>query len=688
MPHFLPRQKSYLRHGVMLLLASFLAILWSSVAWNDSNSEKRAIKDSRRQTTLLALLFTKHTTATFKSVDHALLELRQTWMTHPSDMRSHIKADTGFLGDAVLQTAIIDAHGFLVFSTLELPRQPMFLGDREHFKVHQGGVQDALFVSRPVKGRLLNQWAIQLTRPIFDKGKFAGVIVMSVDPNHFVDFYEKADLGKDGLAAMVRDTGEIMVHSSELDKYLGKVIKTSPYADPGAPLQGSFRRSSQTDGIERLFSYAHLPEYGLSVIIGASIAETLAAVHTQQRQILLVASGVTLLILLMGWQLLRTLKRKEAAQQALAESKAHLRASHELLETLSLHVPGMIFQYRLFPDGHSSFPYVSNGIQDIYGVTPAQVHENARPLYLNLHPDDYDTLNASIVESARTLQPWQHEYRVNLPQRGLRWLAGHAQPEKLDDGSVLWHGFVTDITENKDTEAALRAANQELETFSYSVSHDLRSPLSTIDGFSQLLARKLAGNDNALHYLARIRAGAAQMECLIADLLALAQVARAQMKHEPMDLSALASSIAQELQARQPEHQVTLQIEAGLQAQGDIGLLRVVLENLLGNAWKYSAKQSSAEIRFGQQPDTAGNPVFFVQDNGAGFDMANVDKLFHPFVRLHTEEEFSGTGIGLATVSRIIARHGGRIWAESAPGRGATFLFTLSPAIATRGLRA
>ena len=229
--------------------------------------------------------------------------------------------------------------------------------------------------------------------------------------------------------------------------------------------------------------------------------------------------------------------------------------------------------------------------------------------------------------------------------------------------------------------AALCVSNQELEAFSYSVSHDLRSPLNTIDGFSQLLARQLAESESekVQHYLSRIRAGTAQMGQLIGDLLSLAQVARAQLRSEPVDLSALSRSILDDLQASQPERQVALHVETGLQVRGDAGLLRVTLENLLGNAWKYSSKQAEAEISVGQQLDAAGEPVFFVRDNGAGFDMAYADKLFLPFQRLHVVAEFPGAGIGLATVSRVIGRHGGRIWADAAPGRGATFFFTLSP---------
>ncbi len=164
---------------------------------------------------------------------------------------------------------------------------------------------------------------------------------------------------------------------------------------------------------------------------------------------------------------------------------------------------------------------------------------------------------------------------------------------------------------------------------------------------------------------------------LIADLLALSQVLRVTLHHEVVDLSAMARSITDDLQAQPGKRQVALRIDSGLQAQADAGLLRVVLENLLGNAWKFSAQQAQAEISVGQTLDAAGEPVFFVRDNGVGFDMAYADKLFTPFQRLHAVTEFAGTGIGLATVRRVIERHGGRLWADAAPGRGATFFFTL-----------
>ena len=234
--------------------------------------------------------------------------------------------------------------------------------------------------------------------------------------------------------------------------------------------------------------------------------------------------------------------------------------------------------------------------------------------------------------------------------------------------------------------AQLEFANQQLKSFSYSVSHDLRSPLSAVDGFSDMLERDLANSPedplskSSRHYLARIRAGVSQMGELIDALLTLAQVSRSSLRWEPVDLSALAENLLRGYQEREPNRATQLRVEPGLHAQGDARLLKQVLDNLLGNAWKFSAKQARTEITFGQQGGSQGDTVYFVRDNGAGFDMAYAEKLFGPFQRLHGVSEFAGTGIGLATVQQIVVRHGGTIRGESAVGCGATFYFTLGSA--------
>ncbi|MES2936909.1 MAG: response regulator [Pseudomonadota bacterium] len=231
--------------------------------------------------------------------------------------------------------------------------------------------------------------------------------------------------------------------------------------------------------------------------------------------------------------------------------------------------------------------------------------------------------------------------------------------------------------------AQLQAANDELEAFAYSVSHDLRSPLSRIDGFSGLLGEEIgagAASKRSIHYLDRIRAGVQQMEGMIDGMLSLAQVSQASLQCESVDLSALAQGVADECNDRHPAPAVAFRIQPGMVAQGDPRLLRQVLDNLLGNACKFSGTQAMPRVAFTSEQRADGTVVYAVRDNGVGFDTDYADKLFCAFQRLHKTTEFPGSGIGLATVRRIVARHGGEVWADSAPGQGATFYFTLCAA--------
>jgi signal transduction histidine kinase len=234
----------------------------------------------------------------------------------------------------------------------------------------------------------------------------------------------------------------------------------------------------------------------------------------------------------------------------------------------------------------------------------------------------------------------------------------------------------------EDANRELEGANRELEAFSYSVSHDLRAPLRTIDGFSQILQEDYETklDDEGLDYLDRVRAASGHMATLIDDLLDLSRVSRRPLRREPVDLTRMATEIVENLRAAQAERNVEFVAGEDIKAFGDVSLLKVALENLLGNAWKFTEREEEARIEFGadRRPRLGFlAPIYFVRDNGAGFDQAYSDKLFGAFQRLHGQDEFEGTGIGLATVARIIHRHGGRVWAEGEVGEGATFYFTL-----------
>lgn len=266
-------------------------------------------------------------------------------------------------------------------------------------------------------------------------------------------------------------------------------------------------------------------------------------------------------------------------------------------------------------------------------------------------------------------------------------------PLESPDG-VLISSAIRDITERKrtsdtmrrlnealaDRNAELEAMNKELESFSYSVSHDLRAPLRAIDGFSLALLEDYSGklDKEGQSHLERIRAATMRMAHLIDDMLKLARIARSEIVLDRVNLSALAQEIALQLKFEDPQRKAQIQIEPNMLATGDRHLLRAMLENLLGNAWKFTSKCPVSQIEVGTKNHNS-TPVFFVRDNGAGFDMRYADKLFGVFQRLHSDRDYPGTGVGLASVQRIVHKHGGRIWAESVVGSGATFCFVLQP---------
>ena len=292
---------------------------------------------------------------------------------------------------------------------------------------------------------------------------------------------------------------------------------------------------------------------------------------------------------------------------------------------------------------------------------------------------------------------WKCEHRIRARDGSIHWVFEAAVELRNENG--ISHGSIglfQDITERKLAEEEiyklnaeleqrvrertiqLETTNKELEAFSYSVSHDLRAPLRGIDGWSQALLEDYSDklDEQARKYIDRVRSETQRMGYLIDDMLKLSRLTRAEMAKEQVDLSALAQAVAGRLQQTEPQRQVGFNIQAGLIAEGDSRLLEAVLANLLGNAFKFTAKRADARIEFGKT-ESQGQRVFFVRDNGAGFDMAYSQKLFGAFQRMHKVTEFPGNGIGLATAQRIIHRHGGRIWAEAEIGRGAVFYFTL-----------
>jgi PAS domain S-box-containing protein len=305
----------------------------------------------------------------------------------------------------------------------------------------------------------------------------------------------------------------------------------------------------------------------------------------------------------------------------------------------------------------------------------------SRPFLDFVHPDDKAATLVEVAKLAAGAPTIRFENRYRRKDGTYRWLSWTTAP----DASGTLYAIARDVTEAKRTQEALvsakeaaDAANRELESFSYSVAHDLRAPLRSIDGFSQALLEDCADklDEDGRKYLRFVRESAQLMAQLIDDMLTLSRVTRQDLDRNAVDLSALARATYARLERSDPGRSVEVVIQEGLVDQGDARLLAVVFDNLLGNAWKFTSKRTGARIEFGATSKD-GAPAYFVRDNGAGFDMSYASKLFGVFQRLHAAHDFEGTGVGLATVQRIVHRHGGRVWAEGKVDAGATFHFNL-----------
>jgi PAS domain S-box-containing protein len=381
---------------------------------------------------------------------------------------------------------------------------------------------------------------------------------------------------------------------------------------------------------------------------------------------------------------------RQRAEAALRDSEQHFRS---LIEN-ALDLVAIL-------DRHGTYRYANPSHEQSGGYTPEElIGKNG---FAFLHPDDLERLQRLYSTGLQNREMVATvEYRFRHKNGSWRIVEGVFR-NLVDDpmvGGVLVNA--RDVTERRQAEDAVRTLNQELErrvaertaqleainkeleAFSYSVSHDLRAPLRAIEGFSTALLEDYCDRLDApgRDYLQRMCANTAHMSQLIDDLLSLSRVTQAELQPRPVDLSSLACRIVLDLQKAAPGRAVEFIIAPDLVADGDAHLLHIALENLLGNAWKYTAKHPHARIEFGAgagcEPDPgAAERVFFVRDDGAGFDMVDADKLFRAFQRLHAAGDFEGTGIGLATVQRIMHRHGGRIWAQGAVEQGATFYFAL-----------
>ncbi len=367
-------------------------------------------------------------------------------------------------------------------------------------------------------------------------------------------------------------------------------------------------------------------------------------------------------------------------------SEAALKESEELFRQLATNINDVFW---LFDPIANKTIYVSPAYEKIWGKPINEVYKNNNTWHNSIHPDD----KAWVLELTRTMgmvKDFNIEYRILNQDNQVRWIRDRSKIIKDNSGNVYRiAGIAEDITERKikdqeleqyrnHLEDIVNERTQELESFCYSVSHDLRAPLRSIDGFSNIILEDYKDllDENGKDNLQRIRNNIQKMSQLIDDLLLLSRVSREELSRSRFNMSEIASKISTELKNQNGNKNIEFQIEPDIFVNADINLMHIVLENLLNNALKFTSQSEKPVIKIGVNKLKDGNE-YFVKDNGVGFDMKYIDKLFQPFSRLHHATDFPGTGIGLATVKRIINRHSGKVWATSEINNGATIYFTL-----------
>ena len=445
---------------IWLATALLLGVAWLHTF--DSLDEDRAevTASAGNELVNLARLSQEHAERTFYSADQTLRMVLGQYREHQGKIDLKAILEQGVIDTRILmEVNVIDARGILEQSSLPFSGR-IDLSEREHFKVHVAPDSDAPFISRPVPGPVSGKWSIQVSRRISGKnGEFGGVAVASLDPAYFTRFYGELKLGQQGDAALVGLDRAVRAQRGGDPEEFGDDLSASPVFLRLAQgdQTGTFTSQSAHDGVERIQHFMKLPSYPLLVTIGMASKEVFSN-HEQMAvqhlwQVAIISFLVVVLAAVTSWY--GAARRHHSQTQAQALMR---------LQDLTSRVPGLVFQYLRRPDGSSCFPFASEGIRDIYRLRPDEVAQDASRAFSLIHPDDAAVVAASIEASARTLTPWEHEFRVRFEDGTVHWHSCRATPQQQDDGSVLWHGFVFDVSERKRADAQLRIAATAFES--------------------------------------------------------------------------------------------------------------------------------------------------------------------------------------------------------------------------------
>jgi len=446
--------------AIWMVAVGLLFAVWFHVFRLIEADRLRTLASIENDIANLARVSQEHAERTLASVDQTLRLLQLEYVNHGDQLNLAEMSAAGLIdGQVLLQVGVIDAQGFLQQSTLPIDGR-VDLSRRDYFTVHASKDDGALFISRPLLEPMSGQWSVELSRRLTQKdGTFAGVIVASLDPGYFTRFYGELQLGERGVASLFGLDGAVRARRmGNLEQFKGDLSASPAIARLAQGNQsGTYTSPGVIDHVERILHFRKLPSYPLLVAIGADSKDAFAG-HVQTRANLVrqaaIGSFLALAIaVLASWYVVARQRHTWAQAQALA-----------LLQDLTSRVPGAVYQFLLRPDGSASFPFVSAGFRAIYRMAPDEAVDDAARIFALVHPDDLAERLAALEHSARTLSPWEQEYRIRFADGTDRWIFGKSAPQRLDDGSVLWHGFISDITERKLAEVQLRIAATAFES--------------------------------------------------------------------------------------------------------------------------------------------------------------------------------------------------------------------------------
>ncbi len=662
-----------LRAGLSLFFC--IAAIWAIAIYDLHRSRASESDTAERITVFQAQAFAENARSTVRRVNEIVLDLRTHWVTNQPGFSELILRRQEHTEDIAFQVAVIGADGYLVYSNLATTTDRVDLGEREHFRVHSkaGGV-DWLFISKPVKGKVSGKWSIQFTRPILANDRFAGVLVVSVSPSVFAEFGRNSSFGADTASTMVADSGEIMARYPDNGDYTGKALTVTPFLAADAPLSGHYSRVSQVDGVERIFGFFRIPDYGLSFVVGQSLESALAPYFEHRQLVLFIASAISLLVSLLLLLYFRFRSAREEMQRLVSESKAMLWSAI-----------------------------------DSFGEAFVIYDRDDRLAYCNEQYRAYHRSTADLLEPGRRFEEIlragaaRGQY-LEAIGREEEWVVKRLQAhrsgntdtlQKTNDGRWLriieritpegfLVGFRIDVSELYVAKDAAESANRAKSEFLANMSHEIRTPMNGILGMTEVLLDSPLSPEQR-EYLSIVKASGDSLLGIINDILDFSKIEAGRMELEciPFDLSTLiAASVAAQLPLAVTKGlAIELHMADDLPAivTGDPLRLGQVITKLLDNAIKFT-ERGEIRVRVRLLEATCADSIrlhLAVTDTGIGIAPDKLATVFNSFAQADSSvsRPFGGTGLGLTIARQLLALMGGTLHVDSVLGQGSSFSF-------------